>query len=301
MMPSKVPQTLPLVTAVIPAYNAERFLDETIRSVLNQTYPRIECVVVNDGSSDATAEIAKSFGDRIVYLEKENGGVSSARNLGIENARGDFIAFLDADDLWLPHKIARQVEALTGDPSIGLVYGAVIVVDEELNVLVESTADFARAEIERVLLLETPVYLTMTGMVPKRIFREIGHFDERLSTSADADMACRIALRFAVHAIDSPLAIYRQHGNQMHNDLKALEHDSLVLFEKVFSSPDTPAEILALRSRAFVSLEQTLAIAMFARRQYGESATRLIRSLRINPLFGLRRVIRLLMNRKKRH
>ncbi len=258
----------PLVSAVIPAYNAERFLAQTIESVLGQTYPRIECLVINDGSTDRTAEIAKAFGDHVRYFEKANGGVSSARNLGIENANGEFIAFLDADDLWLPHKTERQIEVYRRNNHVGLIYSAVQTINETGEVVGEVNRSFEKDALERILCLETPVYLTMTGIVPKKVFEAVGGFDEELSTSADADMACRIALKYELAVIDEPLAIYRQHGNQMHLNLNALENDTTRIFNKLFKSGLEHEKLKRLESKAYSSLASTLAIAYFRKREY---------------------------------
>ena len=105
-------ETNPLVSIVIPVYNGSNYMREAIDSALAQTYPNIEILVVNDGSIDDTREIALSYGDRIRYFEKENGGVSTALNLGIRNMRGDYFSWLSHDDVYYPDKIGKQVEAL---------------------------------------------------------------------------------------------------------------------------------------------------------------------------------------------
>ena len=112
---------LPLISAVIPVYNGEAFVADAIRSVLAQTYPRVECVVVDDGSHDRTAEVIRSFGDVVRYLWKPTGGVASARNAGVSAARGEYVAFVDADDTWLPEKLDRQMGLLRERPDCGLI------------------------------------------------------------------------------------------------------------------------------------------------------------------------------------
>ncbi|HLG03363.1 MAG TPA: glycosyltransferase family A protein, partial [Bacteroidia bacterium] len=116
----KVPQ----VSVIIPAYNAARFLAETIRSVQHQTFRNWELIIVDDGSIDKTKDIAAPFltDDRIRYVYQENAGVSSARNRGLSEARGEFIAFLDADDLWLPENLAKKVEYLESHSHVSLVH-----------------------------------------------------------------------------------------------------------------------------------------------------------------------------------
>src|SRR5664279_201795 len=110
----------PVVSTVIPAYNAARFIAHAIESALQQGVPQ-QIIVVNDGSVDDTSDIVRSYGDAVELIEQANGGVSSARNRGIAAARGEFIAFLDADDVWLLEKLSRQLALFTADPELGTV------------------------------------------------------------------------------------------------------------------------------------------------------------------------------------
>lgn len=115
--------TEPLVSIIIPAYNAERFIERSLQSAFNQTYSNIEVIVVDDGSTDSTAEKVKSHKDpRLVYVYQQNRGQGPARNTAIKQAKGDFVTFLDADDYYLPHKVAKEVEYLQKHPEYGLVY-----------------------------------------------------------------------------------------------------------------------------------------------------------------------------------
>src|SRR5712692_4293853 len=113
----------PTVSVVIPVYNGERYLAEAISSVLDQTYKNFELIVVDDGSTDQSAAVVRSFtDDRIRYLYQSNGGASKARNLGVAASRGTVIAFLDSDDVWLPHKLERQIDCLASHKDVGAVY-----------------------------------------------------------------------------------------------------------------------------------------------------------------------------------
>jgi glycosyltransferase involved in cell wall biosynthesis len=113
----------PLVSTIIPAYNAEKYLAEAIESVLAQTYQPIEIILVDDGSSDNTHEIVRGYGERIRYTYQDNAGLSAALNRGISMVHGDFVAFLDADDLWLEEKTEWQIAVLQVDPGLGVVFG----------------------------------------------------------------------------------------------------------------------------------------------------------------------------------
>ncbi|MFZ9033203.1 MAG: glycosyltransferase family 2 protein, partial [Anaerohalosphaeraceae bacterium] len=106
------------ISAVIPAYNAEKYIARSINSVLNQTCPVDEIIVVDDGSTDSTAEVIKSYGGKVRYIHQQNAGVSAARNTGIQAATCEWVAFLDADDEWLPEKIERQVENIKNNPHL---------------------------------------------------------------------------------------------------------------------------------------------------------------------------------------
>ena len=112
----------PLVSVIVPAYNNAHFLPAAIDSILNQTFDNFELIVVDDGSTDNTQAVLAGFGDRLRYVRKANGGPSSARNLGIQMARGQLIAFQDADDLWLPEKLALQVAYFHLHPEVGVVF-----------------------------------------------------------------------------------------------------------------------------------------------------------------------------------
>jgi glycosyltransferase involved in cell wall biosynthesis len=114
-----------LVSVIIPAYNSERYLAEAVRSALAQTYRPVEVIVVDDGSTDGTIAVAAGFGTSVRYSLIPHGGAAAARNHGLALARGEFIAFLDSDDLWLEDKLARQMAAFASDPSLDLVFGQV--------------------------------------------------------------------------------------------------------------------------------------------------------------------------------
>ncbi|MFC1452059.1 glycosyltransferase family 2 protein [Verrucomicrobiota bacterium] len=112
--------TNPLVSCIVPAFNAERFLGEAVDSILGQTYRPIEVIVVDDGSTDRTADVASGYGDQIVYVRQLNAGPAAARNEGLTRAKGAYVAFLDADDLWHPEKLSRQMAAFNACPDLEL-------------------------------------------------------------------------------------------------------------------------------------------------------------------------------------
>ncbi|MDQ3280427.1 MAG: glycosyltransferase [Acidobacteriota bacterium] len=281
----------PLVSVVIPVYNGERFVAQAIDSVLAQTMTNHEVVVVNDGSTDGTAGLLASYGDRIRVHHQKNGGVASARNAGVRAARSGFIAFLDADDVWLPEKLERQMPLL-GDDDVALVYSGIQVVDAELRpMFVARSPDPADVLRNTLDVQPPPVPLTMTGVVRRSAFDAIGGFDERLSTSADADFVCRIAVRYKLARVDEPLALYRQHSAQMHLNVAAMERDMTLLHAKFFSDP-AAAAYARHRTRAAASLQFALALGYASQNQRGAAVRHALGSLRAHPL----RFIRLLVD-----
>jgi len=128
-----------LVTAVIPAFNADRFVVEAIESVLGQTHSQVECIVVDDGSTDRTAEVVQRYGERVRLLRQRNAGVSVARNIGAAAGSGGFVAFLDADDRWHPAKLERQLARLQGATAQTMAVCAVRAIDETGGPLGERT------------------------------------------------------------------------------------------------------------------------------------------------------------------
>src|SRR5829696_4721541 len=144
----------PTISAIVPAYNAERFIADAVRSVLGQSIPVIECVVVDDGSGDRTAEVAETFGPPVVVVRQENRGVSGARNRGVTASRGQLLAFLDADDSWHPTRLERQLNALASSPAHEAVVCGTRMVDAHGAELGKIVPD-ADVTVERLLLWES--------------------------------------------------------------------------------------------------------------------------------------------------
>ena len=217
-------EELPKVSIVIPVYNGSDYLDKAIQSALNQTYQNVEIIVVNDGSNDGgkTAGIAKSYGDKIRYIEKENGGVSSALNLGIEAMTGEYFSWLSHDDEYRDEKIEKQVDALRAfknDRMIALCDTEFI--DEDSRVLDKpwGTPKSGVYNNEQALLLMNKKSLSgISLLIPKTAFLECGGFDTTLRFTQDADMWKRIFLNGYSLLVDRTIyARSRLHGKQQTN------------------------------------------------------------------------------------
>lgn len=256
------------MSAIIPVHNGVSFVAEAIESVLAQSHPVHECIVVDDGSTDSTRDVLARFGSRIRTLSQRNRGVAAARNHGAREATGSLLAFLDADDIWLPTKIARQVEMMRNDPGLTLSYTGMNRVDSDLTLLSYQPCPPSESALRNALLLdESCVAVAQTGLIRKEIFWAVGGFDEQLSTSADTDLVCRVALKYKVSGIDQPLVLYRQHSAQMHLNLTAMERDMSKVFERIYRDPRLPAQLRKLRRRSWGRLWFILGASRF---KYGE-------------------------------
>jgi glycosyltransferase involved in cell wall biosynthesis len=292
--------TGPDVSAIIPAYNAGRFISDAIESVLAQTHSAMECIVVDDGSTDDTASVAESHGPWVTVIRQANAGVSAARNAGAQVAKGRYLAFLDADDAWLPTKIEKQIQRARSG-SFGLISGGFYVTDEVLQPLYEvPVPDDDVAFLNAVSLVPPGTNVALTGFVPVDVFFEAGGFDERLSVSADLDLVLQIALNHNITCIPEPLALYRQHGVQMSDDYERMEFDATLLLEKFYASSQLPPEIKGRRSESFANLHLMLAAGHVADGRFPRGLSHLTAAARHSPSATARGLIRGLRRKYRR-
>ena len=249
---------MPKVSVIIPTYQHAHFVAEAIESVLAQTYPDYEIIVVDDGSTDDTVEVLSRFGERITVIHQPNRGVSAARNTGIRASKGEHIAFLDADDVWMPDKLEKQIPLLERDEAVGLVGSDMMIFDEHGT----RSGIFERTPPQSGMVYATlfasigrSFILMPTVVVRRRCFDEVGFFDETLTISEDADMWLRISQRWAVDFVSEPLAKYRMSANQAHKNTERMLIDSIRVQEKAFAvSPELRALDLNTLDRCFYSL-----------------------------------------------
>ncbi|HVG00385.1 MAG TPA: glycosyltransferase family 2 protein [Chloroflexia bacterium] len=207
----------PTVSAVITTFNYARFIPAAIESVMSQTLPPDEIIVVDDGSTDDTAEVVARYAGRGVrYVYKENGGGSSARNAGIAAGKCELVAFLDADDRWLPHKLERQVAQMVKYPQVGLVSGGEWQVDargEHPYLVARETLEAAWAF--KKMLVENFTGNTSLALVRRSVFEKVGTFDEKVPLGHDWDMWLRIAKDYPISVIGEPLIYYTRHSGSL--------------------------------------------------------------------------------------
>ena len=234
--------TGPLVSAVIPAYNAERFISDAIESVFAQTYPHIEVVVVDDGSTDGTSDVLAPYesASRVRVFRQANAGPAAARNRGIEESKGKYIAFLDADDLWVPTKTEKQVGLFRQSPELGLVYslGQGQLLDDTGRWIEDARSrwlwadrTYRRGPVFREIV-STLFILLPSVIVPKGVLEEVGGFSSDLQTAEDRHLYARIAHDYAIDYVPEPLVIIRRHGANISWD-PAREPQTLDFLRKI--------------------------------------------------------------------
>lgn len=212
----------PFVSVIMPAYNARPYIGEAIRSVLDQDYPNLELIVVDDGSSDGTADEARLFGERVRVYERTNGGPAAARNFGLSVAQGELIAFLDADDIWLPGKLAAQVSHLQAHPEIGMVFSRFLFWYPEPN------GKFAPPRIPKMgaaaseivhehsgwiycPLLYDSIVTIISVLIRRSVIETVGGFNEQLRTGEDYDYWLRVSRIVQATKLSKNFACYRIH------------------------------------------------------------------------------------------
>lgn len=271
------------VSVVIPTYQAARFVGDAIESVLSQTLPPDEVIVVDDGSTDSTQDVLAAFGPRLRVIRQPNSGVAAARNRGAADATSDHLAFLDADDTWLPGKLARQVERLVTRPEIVASFTETLFVDErdgtERHVRYRNDGDMVRT-----LLLEGCVIGNNSSVLVRRsVFDDVGGYDVATSQSADWDLWLRLAERGPFDLVREPLVRYRVHGSSMSRDIGLLEADNLRVLEKFFASPGHAQRYGRVRRVAYAHNYVVLAGSYLHARQIGPALRSLARAAARHP------------------
>src|SRR5580765_1257337 len=259
-----MPQT---VSVIILTYNYGRFIAEALRGVLAQTHPSSEIIVVDDGSTDDTQEIVAQFGESVKYIRQENSGVCAARNRGVEESSGDYIAFLDADDIWEPTKLEKQVAKFASDPAIALVHCGMRESDDETGETIRVHLDGGEEGVaENLLLWEEPVIVGPGGtiMISRIAFDAVDGFDPRMKVGEDWDFCYRVARRFNVGFVAEPLVNYRSHEAAAHHSVENMERGMTMFYEKAFADPS----VSHLRRRSYGNFHKVMAGSYFTLGEY---------------------------------
>ncbi|MEL7314835.1 MAG: glycosyltransferase [Cyanobacteria bacterium J06559_3] len=241
----------------MPAYNAERTLGEAIASVLQQTHQNWELIVVDDGSSDNSQQVVQRFqDDRIRLLTGANEGVAIARNRGIEQAQGDYVAFLDADDIWMPAKLAAQLTALQAHPEAALAYSWCDYIDNEGRWLCPGKRSLVEGIAYEQLLVANFLENASTPLIRRSALAAVGGFDPTLRCSQDRDLYLRLAAHYPFVTVPQVQVHYRMAEGAMSSRLREQEADRLKVIERGFAA--APAELQPLRRKSLAHLYRYL-------------------------------------------
>ena len=226
------------ISVIVPVFNGELTIQETINSILNQTFENIEVIISNDGSTDSTLEIVSNISDsRIKILSYPNAGVSASRNRGISQAKGEYISFMDADDLWTPDKLELQWQALQDNPQAAVAYSWTDYIDESSKFLKSGRRIKVNGDAFSKLLVTNFLENGSNPLISKKALEKVGGFDELLPVAEDKDMWLRLAANYEFVCVEKPQILYRSSMNSLSSNLKNMEATSLKVIERAFSYP----------------------------------------------------------------
>ncbi len=277
---------LALISVVIPAYNAAGTLEATVKSVFEQSVQDFEIIIVDDGSKDTTLQVAQSIASRdlrVRLISQHNSGASAARNTGVKAAIGEYVAFLDADDLWMPHKLERQLEVLNGAKDITAVQSGVYYVNNDLEII-----SVGRCFESKDVLLETLFFQNLPGLMSTLIVKRdrfdlIGLFNTKLVILEDWEMAIRLSRYCNLKSIEEPLALYRQFPGNRSRDLSIHIEPGHIALGRLFADPTLPTHIKKQEKQIYAAFYTMLCGGAYKISQYKEALRWGIKAVATHP------------------
>lgn len=280
---------MPTISVIIPAYNVERTILQTISSIQKQTFKDLEIIVINDGSSDRTLELLSTITDaRLKVYSYPNGGLPTARNRGIYRARGEYISFIDADDLWTVDKLEKQLAALQANPDAGVAYSWFTIMIEP-----EDTADVSFVLGKRVffqrnvydrLLIDNFVGNGSNLLVKSSAIESVGNFDPSLKSCEDWDYYLRLARQTDFVVVPEYQIFYRKTAGTMSSQGSTMEREGLKVIDKVFNSV---TQSQSLKNKSIANFYRYCGKVYIDRADKPEdvrqSKQKLIRAIALNP------------------
>ena len=247
---------MPPISVIIPVYNGEKTIRETIESALQQTFQDFELIIINDGSQDATLSIVNSIKDpRIKVFSYPNTGSNPSRNRGVYHATGEYIAFLDADDLWTPNKLESQLIALQANPQAAVAYSWTNSIDELGQFLRQGSHISVTGDVYKQLLLSNFLDSGSNPLIRAHTLAAVGGFDESLAHGEDLDMWLRLAAHYQFVAVPSPQILYRQSSNSVSSNIQSMEASTRRVLEQAF---ERKPEFKHLKRKSFGNLYKYL-------------------------------------------
>jgi glycosyltransferase involved in cell wall biosynthesis len=249
---------MPTISVIIPAYNAERTILETIASVHKQTFSHFELIVINDGSNDKTLELLNTIQDsRLKVFSYSNGGLPTARNRGISHATGEFITFLDADDLWTPDKLELQLAALQQHPEAGVAYSWTHYMNDKGESFHAGKPVLYEGNVYGKLLIENFLDSGSNPLIRRQAIDSVGEFDPTLKSCEDWEYWLRLAARWDFVVVPKSQIFYRQSSGAMSSQIEVMEKYNLIVIERAFQS--APPELRSLKNQSLANRYQFLA------------------------------------------
>jgi glycosyltransferase involved in cell wall biosynthesis len=262
---------MPTISIITPTYNAEKTIAQTIQSVLEQTYTDFELLIINDGSTDRTLDIISTFEDpRIQVFSYPNAGHSISRNRGLEKASGDYISFLDADDIWVPQKLEAQLKALQMNTSAAFVYSWSNFIAENGDFLRKGHYFRAEGNVYLKLLVRNFIENGSNPLIRKQVFTTVGVFNPTLKAAPDWDMWLRIAKEYEFICVPEAQILYRESAQSVSSNLERMEASGLQIIAENFTT--APAHLQHLQKESLGNLylyltSRSLTSAGFQRKQ----------------------------------
>ena len=281
---------MPKVTVLIPSYNAAHFLPTSIESALSQTYQDFEIVVIDDGSSDKTKDVVKTYIDKypnkIHYLWQENKGLPAARNTGIAHSQGEYLALLDADDKWLPCRLEEEVGILDADSSIGIVHANITLIDvngKEISTPKRQINHLNGFIFNNILLRKADISCP-TVLFRRSCSEEVGLFDINLSRLGceDRDLWLRIAQKYKIAYIDKVLSYYRVSPQSMSSNLEKMLAARLYVIDKFCPPNDKDKQVL--RNKALAKIFKDRGDGFLMQKDYIKARQEYHKAIKHDPL-----------------
>lgn len=248
---------MPTISVIIPAYNAEKTIKQTIESVFNQTFNNFELIVINDGSQDSTMEILGSISDpRLKVFSYPNSGVAASRNRGISSASGEYISFLDADDLWTPDKLEAQFQALQENTQAAVAYSWTDCIDESGQFLRRGYYISVSGNVYQKLLLTNFLENGSNPLIRKEALNKVGDFDESLIPAEDWDIYLRLAACYHFVAVQSVQILYRISTNSGSTNVSRMEKACVQIINKTFNQ--IPSSLHYLKHQSLANIYKIL-------------------------------------------
>jgi len=276
-----------LVSVVMPAYNADVYIGEALESVFSQSYEAVEAIVVNDGSTDNTLKIVmeyrEKYRDRLVVISQPNSGQTRAKNRGLKEAKGDFVAFLDSDDKWAPEKIEKQVELMEFRPELGLCYTKAWKIDELGNTFdYISPSPLLRGKCFEHLVLRNNI-VASSVMVRRLVFEDVGYYDATLSAAENWDLWTRISKKYEIDYIDEPLTFYRVHSENMSKNFQKMYQARMYFINKHLPADSSDQWILGMRKKALFYAHVSFGKNYFEQPAFQKARKELLKAVRLYP------------------